>query len=107
MSLTDLLKGGNHVAPVVLDRAVGSQLQAAVQHWPPQAVEAHWVHVMCTRIGEAGGAGDALDICVTPPVQRLLESLDCLRKGLELRPCIWSVTPVTRRLSWYTSATQA
>lgn len=62
-----LLKGGYHVLPVVLYRAVGSKLKAAVEHWSPKPVKAHWVHVMCPGISQACAACDALNIYVTPP----------------------------------------
>ena len=63
-----LLKGGYHVLPVVLYRAVGSKLKAAVEHWSPKPVKAHRVHVMRPGISQARAACDALNICVTPPV---------------------------------------
>ena len=62
-----LLKGGYHVLPVVLYRAVGSELKAAVEHWSPKPVKAHWVHVMCPGISQTCAACDALNIYVTPP----------------------------------------
>ena len=76
--ISHLLKCGNHMPPVVLNRAVGCQLQAAVQHRPPQAVKAHRVHVVCSRVGQAGTACDVLHISLLPPVQCLLQPLHCL-----------------------------
>lgn len=78
-STAHLLKAGNHVAAIILHGAVGRQLQAAVDDWAPQAVKAHRVHVVRAWVRQAGAAGDALDICVAPPVQRLLQPPDRLR----------------------------
>lgn len=76
--LSHLLKCGNHVPPVVLHRAVGCQLQAAVQHWAAQAVKPHRVHVVRARVCQAGSACDVLHISLLPPVQCLLQPLHCL-----------------------------
>lgn len=78
----DLLKGGDHMPSIVLGRAVGRQLEAAVKHGSAQAVKAHGVHVVRAGVRQAGAAGDALDVHVPPPVQRLLQPLDRLRRAV-------------------------